>query len=424
MYLLFRCGITIAEFNQYNSNPSDCTKINGPVCCSKGALAIPPTEQELGECYVYTVRDGDNCATIAKAYGITEQDLNTFNNQTYAWNGCDKILPNSFICLSGGEPPYACSSSKGPVWTPGTWHGSPSEHCDLKFGNCVNSVRGSDCPTPIAGTKAPSSKATPVGATSSASKENTIRATSVKQSTTSVISTSAIANTSKPTTKATSQPTAETNTSPVVNHASFSTTLKSEPITSRTTATDKQLTFSTSSSHVPTGSELDNLPITTYDPNQTARKRAVPTGMAKSEITPRSYDDDTWDVAIYSDENCTGDYYYLFGTHEDKSTECLDLHGGLSSSPWDDSWCRWYTDGGETTSPCADSRLKSPMSWRIRNAVCMVYDGRKCTSDNSISANGVSQYSSVDDGPGECFNHRDIIPWRSLRCNTVDSMDI
>lgn len=42
---------------------------------------------------------------IAAAYGLTIDNLEEFNNNTWAWSGCGGLQYNTNICLSKGDPP-------------------------------------------------------------------------------------------------------------------------------------------------------------------------------------------------------------------------------------------------------------------------------------------------------------------------------
>lgn len=103
-----RCGITAADLAAFNSNPSICSSlpVGKPVSCSaEGELTLPPTPNDDGLCYSYVVQRGDNCESMSKGYGITVDQLESFNSRTWRWKGCQESLMGEFICLSPGEPP-------------------------------------------------------------------------------------------------------------------------------------------------------------------------------------------------------------------------------------------------------------------------------------------------------------------------------
>lgn len=54
---------------------------------------------------MYLVDTGDDCSTIAAAYALTVDKIESYNNDTWGWMGCDDLLANMNICLSSGWPP-------------------------------------------------------------------------------------------------------------------------------------------------------------------------------------------------------------------------------------------------------------------------------------------------------------------------------
>ncbi|RFU79626.1 glycoside hydrolase, superfamily [Trichoderma arundinaceum] len=98
-----RCGITTAQFTQYNPTSNQCStiQVDEHICCSAGTLLnFAPQPQPNGACATYTVRPNDDCATITATYSIAVADINNFNNNTWAWNGCSLLYPHNIICLS------------------------------------------------------------------------------------------------------------------------------------------------------------------------------------------------------------------------------------------------------------------------------------------------------------------------------------
>lgn len=109
---------------------------------SKPIRRSPQTGSD-GTCHAYVIQGTDTCASIAQAFDITEKDIESFNADTFAWKGCDKISQGSFICLSSGEPPMPMAFEGavcGPQ-VPGTVR--PSNMADIKSlnpcpsGKCV-----------------------------------------------------------------------------------------------------------------------------------------------------------------------------------------------------------------------------------------------------------------------------------------------
>ncbi|WPG98092.1 glycoside hydrolase family 18 protein [Acrodontium crateriforme] len=103
-----KCGITPAQFTQYNTESNECSTLQPGehVCCSPGTLPdFAPKTQADGTCATYTIQPNDDCSTIAATYSISVEDLGNFNRDTWAWNGCSLLYPNNIICLSTGNPP-------------------------------------------------------------------------------------------------------------------------------------------------------------------------------------------------------------------------------------------------------------------------------------------------------------------------------
>ncbi|KGO76570.1 Peptidoglycan-binding Lysin subgroup [Penicillium italicum] len=124
--LAAKCGISPAQFTNYNSASKECSSLiaGEHVCCSAGQLPdFAPKPQSDGTCATYTVQPNDSCDTIAAAYGLTVHDINQFNTNTWAWNTCSRPLyAHEVICLSTGNPPMTASVSNaicGPQ-APGT----------------------------------------------------------------------------------------------------------------------------------------------------------------------------------------------------------------------------------------------------------------------------------------------------------------
>jgi hypothetical protein len=104
-----RCQLDPNKFMQINNKPNLCATLmpGQRVCCSEGELPdIRPKQQPNGDCVVYTVAKGEWCAIIASKNGLTVQELELLNKKTWGWNGCEKLFPNTKLCVSEGEPPF------------------------------------------------------------------------------------------------------------------------------------------------------------------------------------------------------------------------------------------------------------------------------------------------------------------------------
>ncbi|KAL5040862.1 hypothetical protein BDW71DRAFT_201835 [Aspergillus fruticulosus] len=106
--LAAECGVTLDEFEGYNDDDLCSTPLTPGeyACCSEGTLPdYSPKPDDDDNCYVYLVETGDTCDTIAAAYSLTSDKIESYNNDTWGWMGCDDLLANMNICLSSGWPP-------------------------------------------------------------------------------------------------------------------------------------------------------------------------------------------------------------------------------------------------------------------------------------------------------------------------------
>ncbi|KAI0403693.1 class V chitinase Chi100 [Xylaria palmicola] len=95
--LAAECGISGADFIEYNSGSTLCSSLKAGqhVCCSSAD----------GYCYAHTVGPGDTCDGFEAAYSITEAEIEKWNKNTWGWYGCGNLLRKYTICLSSGYPP-------------------------------------------------------------------------------------------------------------------------------------------------------------------------------------------------------------------------------------------------------------------------------------------------------------------------------
>ncbi|EFW98972.1 class 5 chitinase chi100 [Grosmannia clavigera kw1407] len=103
-----RCGISAADFTKYNPEANLCATLTPGqhVCCSAGTLPdFKPKPNANGTCATYTVVADDSCSAIGAAYGLTNDDIEGFNTNTWGWNGCSLLYVGANICLSSGDPP-------------------------------------------------------------------------------------------------------------------------------------------------------------------------------------------------------------------------------------------------------------------------------------------------------------------------------
>ncbi|KAI0190106.1 glycoside hydrolase family 18 protein [Astrocystis sublimbata] len=112
--LASKCGLKPADFTKLHSASKFCSslQVGQRVCCTHGKLPnIKPKPGSDGSCAAYTVKSGDGCSAIAVSHGITQANIETYNKNTWGWNGCSALLPAQKICLSTGTPPFPPSVS-------------------------------------------------------------------------------------------------------------------------------------------------------------------------------------------------------------------------------------------------------------------------------------------------------------------------
>jgi hypothetical protein len=125
----------------------------------------------------------------------------------------------------------------------------------------------------------------------------------------------------------------------------------------------------------------------------------------------------TWEITWYSKKDCEGDYYHMEGYNADYITGtegCLNLRGGLNSVFSDTNvTCKWWTDGGLTSTNCDSGTLEAPQSWVVKNGVCMVFNGQKCDCFDHFA---------LSYRPEGCHNRnkRDTPHFMSFECHVDD----
>lgn len=179
-----------------------------------------------------------------------------------------------------------------------------------------------------------------------------------------------------------------------------------DTVSSTTTALQKAAT---------TGISSSTSTKTTAQVSTTTKTKSTSTTTKKSHSTmaPRP-----WEAVIYTDEDCTGDYYVLEGINDGTNPPCVDFHAN-TTSPNSEVSCRWYTDGGSRTSPCNTSTMKNPSSWIMYGAYCVVYPEKNCASPNldAIALSGHNEPSCVN--IRDTIGSIDRIEWASMDCRLV-----
>lgn len=109
-----------------------------------------------------------------------------------------------------------------------------------------------------------------------------------------------------------------------------------------------------------------------------------------------------WEITLYSNKGCEGDYYHLEGYNKKflDGEGCLALHGGLNSKFTDTGvTCKWWTDDSFTWSSCDASKLEKPQSWIVKGGYCSAFSKKDCDCFD-----GVAQYYK----PEGCHNRTGI----------------
>ncbi len=117
--LAARCGITGAQFTEYNPSPTLCSTLQPrqPVCCSTGSVPdLTPKPNPDGTCATHLVVPGDSCWDIADKNYITVDKIEQWNLKTWGWEGCAGLKEGP-ICISTGDPPMP-APVKGTVCGP------------------------------------------------------------------------------------------------------------------------------------------------------------------------------------------------------------------------------------------------------------------------------------------------------------------
>ncbi|OIW30765.1 hypothetical protein CONLIGDRAFT_614022 [Coniochaeta ligniaria NRRL 30616] len=106
--LAAKCGISASDFTKYNPSSTLCSSLvpGQHVCCSVGTLPdFSPKPNADGSCATYTIVADDTCSGLAATYALKTTDIQSFNNNTWAWNGCANLYVGNVICVSTGTPP-------------------------------------------------------------------------------------------------------------------------------------------------------------------------------------------------------------------------------------------------------------------------------------------------------------------------------
>ena len=102
------CGISPSDFTAYNPSPTLCStlQVGQHVCCSAGEMPdFRPQPSPDGTCSSHYVVPGDSCSALGAANNLTNAEIESFNTETWGWQGCSNVQAYQNICLSSGAPP-------------------------------------------------------------------------------------------------------------------------------------------------------------------------------------------------------------------------------------------------------------------------------------------------------------------------------
>ncbi|KAJ5494415.1 Peptidoglycan-binding Lysin subgroup [Penicillium fimorum] len=308
-----------------------------------------------GICHTYTIQSGETCAMLAERYQITTSNIETWNTGAWDWSGCANVKQGDFVCLTSGSLPMPVAlphATCGPQ-VPGTRR--PGEYSDL---GSLNPCPSNQCCGPL-GTCGTSSSFCDAnkGCISNCGVKSAAKETTTKKVTSIVTSKATIAkSTSSKTTvaKATSKTAVSTTTTPKTT----TTTTKSKTTTTTKPETTKQAMVT----------------MTSIKVIYTSKKTT-------SSLDPQA----TWQIAIYEDDKCNGDYFSVQGHEPMNSPGCVVFKDNTKTNISDTTTsCRWWTEGGLHWHTCSTSKLVSPKSWFITAGQCVMYRNKQCKEEDYL----------------------------------------
>lgn len=96
------------DFDEYNPDLTLCSTLDvgQHVCCTAGDLPdFRPQPNPDGTCFSYYVVPHDDCSSLSAAHSLTNDEIESFNTETWGWEGCSNLQAHQNICLSTGVPP-------------------------------------------------------------------------------------------------------------------------------------------------------------------------------------------------------------------------------------------------------------------------------------------------------------------------------
>jgi hypothetical protein len=207
----------------------------------------------------------------------------------------------------------------------------------------------------------------------SASKENTAKAAPLKMTTSK--KTTSQAKTSKTTV---AKVVSNTTTSKTVEKTTEKDTSKT--ITSKTAEKTTEKSTASKTTSKSTTKKTTEKPRTTEKPMVTMTSiKVVTESKTKSAFNPEH----SWQITIYEDDKCKGDYYSVQGHESQEEGMCLVFKDNKKTKISDETTsCRWWTDGGLHWDTCSSSKLVIPRSWYITKGQCLFFKGKHCKDDD------------------------------------------
>ncbi|QQK48294.1 Peptidoglycan-binding Lysin subgroup [Penicillium digitatum] len=417
--LVSRCSISAASFTSLNPT-TVCTSLSHgkPVCCGPGETLFPP--ESGAYCYVYTIRDCDTCAKIAKGYKITTADVETWNTNTTAWYGCNKPQQGGQVCLSKGEPPTPVAiggavcgpqvpgTARPVLWTDiASLNPCPAGQCCSTKGKCGTGADFCD-------SSAPAAIAPPVSATKVAPTTEAVTVTvKAGSSTPSENADSHGFTTDIPLVDVplTYLHTEDIKSAPSATHTNAATGdvadfLKPAEMISALASQLRTMLVSTITS-------TTKAPATATQKESSETKRS-PTQTINGVVTVPS----GWSLMMFDGIGCTGSYVLLQGHNKKlEDSDCMKFRAAskLETVVNDTAVsCRWWTlpdTGNWQWRNCHSNSLNKPKSWLMSNGLCTVSPNTECDLVNDRS----QTYGWR--GPGLCQDRRPMDPtFGSMKC--------
>ncbi|OQE37807.1 hypothetical protein PENCOP_c009G01999 [Penicillium coprophilum] len=296
-----------------------------------------------GACHAYTIQNGESCAKLAERYRITTSNIETWNNGAWGWSGCANIKQGDFVCLSSGTLPMPVALPRatcGPQ-VPGTRR--PGKYSDLAS---LNPCPSNQC-CGASGQCGTSSSFCDVskGCLSNCGVKSTPKETTTKKVTSKVSSKTTVAETISKTTSKTT-------------------------VSKTTTSGTKSKSTTTTKPHT---TEKPKVTMTSIKSIRTSQTKTT------SSFNPAH----SWQITIYTDDKCKGDYFTVDG-HESKTAgNCLVFKDNKQTEIADTKTsCRWWTNRGLHWDTCSTSKLVAPRSWYITQGQCLFFKNKHCKDED------------------------------------------